>query len=116
MWRLEHAQFAVAARGPCGSVACCALTSPFISCPLVLREKVVIVAATASTAAGCGAVLAMIWFFCPKSCIASKFAKKARSMSVKKREGEDGPGKTNAADKVDGFGFGDGYLEVGGQK
>ena len=94
------------------------------SCPLALLEKVVVVAATASTAVGCCAVLALIWFFCPKSCIATKVAKKARSMSMRKREGEDGPGKTTAFENPlygdggngnaanEGDGFGDGYMEV----
>ena len=91
------------------------------------EEEVVVVAATATTAAGCCAVFALVWFFCPKSCIASKMAKKARSMSMRKREGEDGPGKTTAFENPiygdgdedgdgatdEGGGFGDTYLEVG---
>ena len=90
------------------------------------EEEVVVVATTATTAAGCCAVFALVWFFCPKSCIATKVAKKARTMSMRKREGEDGPGSANAFENPiygdgdgdfqgnsdEGDGFGDGYLEV----
>ena len=90
------------------------------------EEEVVVVATTATTAAGCCAVFALVWFFCPKSCIATKVAKKARTMSMRKREGEDGPGSANAFENPiygdgdgdfqgnsdEGGGFGDGYLEV----
>ena len=105
-----------AATPPCPDV--CPNPPPAEESAGLTEVQVVVVAATATTAAGCCAVFALVWFFCPKSCIDSKVAQKVRSMSMRNREGDNGPGKTTAFENPlygDGNGAtdeGDDYLEV----